>query len=271
MVPAASVFPRFNVQRPKRGGIPHACLLISVLIACMVVVAMGACSGGAAHKGPVYLMKRATTYYSNGDPLSVMARTYDESGNLLTRTNSFEKTKYSDGSKNTTTFGEYDAAGCNGTWASDTGDKGTVSWEYSGNLPTKTVNNETGEETTYEYYSDGRMKSQVSILGTRRTTAAWDYDKHTYDTETVGGEYPEESHWTWETDDKGNIVAYSCTTSSTYTEGKRETYNYKTQCDENGNIVTVWKDGALWATLEYDKIDNPNLMAWVSSNKPVFV
>lgn len=218
--------------------------------------------------GPVYRPVKITNYYSDGNVMSSMKYEYDEHGNPLKRTYILEKTEYIDGNTIIVTWDDYDSVGCNATCTDGNGLVSDVEWEIRGGRPVKELQRGDGTTSTYEYYPDGRVKNITTFQGNQRDTTTVDYEMHMMSQESLGGENPSDSVVTWNTDDNGFVKSY---TSKMTKDGETSTHTYKVQCDENGNVVTIWDDnGALYSKKEYVRIDNPSTKVWIDSQVPDF-
>jgi YD repeat-containing protein len=239
--------------------------LAIIALAAVSAFGLAACGGGGVAQGPIYLVAKSTTYYSDGSVLSESSYEYDEHGNLLKQV--YSSTSVYDHETDETMvleYGGYDENGYYDTTTSGSGDTSTWEWTIKDGHAVSSTDDQ-GNTTEYTYYDDGKLKSAVTLRGSERSTIEYDENGRILSIVTEGGDTSYMSTHEWQIDDDGNVEAYS--SASKFGDGDVSTFSYRTQCDENGNIIYVYDadDGDLWEVYEYIKIDNPSTYAWIRS------
>lgn len=253
--------------------------------AALCLTACGGGSGSAASSGssaaahePIYVIKHVTMYSYMMDENGTVTETweagswdyeYDDHGNKTqwTATNINPNTKESQ--TNTYVYSDYDENGYAGATVQPDGTSSTTEWTVEDGHAVKNASS-TGSTAEFTYYADGKLKSQHIVYNDGRDVIV-EYDENGRPSHQVieGGQYPQTIDYAWTLDDQGRAVSSKRTTTMTNTGEVHEnemTYEY----DENGNISTVYTNGAMSQELEYQKIDNPSTQAWISSWIPQF-
>lgn len=254
--------------------------------AALCLTACGGGSGSAVSSGsstaayePIYVIKHVTMYGNVIDGVTGTVTEhyeagswdyeYDEHGNRTqwTVTNINPNTNESQTSKYT--YSNHDENGYAGSSVMPDGTTSTTEWTIEDGHAVKSVSS-TGSTAEFTYYPDGKMKSQHIVYDDGRdVTVEYDENGRPAHQVIVGGDYPQTMDYVWTLDDQGRAVSVKRTSTMTNTGEAHEsesTYEY----DEDGNISTVYTNGAVSHEIEYQKIDNPSTQAWISSWIPQF-
>lgn len=267
-------------------------IAVAAAMAALVAVCLAACGGGSSSAGgsaasssasaasydPIYVVKHVTMYSSMLDESGKATETwesgswdfeYDEHGNRTQWTATSINPQTNESQTNKYTYSDFDENGYVGSYVTPDGTKITTEWTIEDGHAVKSVSSSV-QTIEYTYYADGKLKSQHIVRDEGQdVTVEFDENGRQAHQVTVGGDYPQTIDYEWTLDDQGRAVSKKATTTMTDT-GQVNEQEYTYELDENGNVSTVYMNGAVSQEIEYQKIDNPSTWAWISSWVPQF-
>ena len=269
------------MHRWKGEGMKKWSKVIGVLaVAAVAALCLAACGGGGGSAAssssaakaydPIYVVTNWKMYSNMGDGNPVLTgewvMEYDEHGNNTKQTITNINPTTNEKQESVSTWSDFDANGYPAKFVNAQGATSTTKWTVENGQAVSAGSDMSTSE--FAYYDDGKLKSQVIEYPDRKVTVEYDENGRQTSQVTEGGEHPSTTEMTWTLDDKGFVTGLSRT--STMANGEANTDNFTVECDENGNIVKVIRDGVLAYEFEYQKIDNPSTWAWVKSFNPRF-
>ena len=249
-----------------RQAVSFAVLLVTALALAITCVGCSNGDGGSTEIGSgdvteldaVYLPVKTTTYYSDGDKLSDYMVEYDEHGNVLGWKSVIYPYDSSDPDVSEKSFSssDYDEFGYLQKWDGPSGEMTySYKWEDGKVVEAKGSNDSVSK---YTYGEKGYIETDETTW--EGNTILVTYDEDGYIIGTKGPNLT--TTYTWTKDDKGHPTSITAINSATSAAEK-----YTMECDENGNIVTVFNaDGNLYKEYEYTLIENPSEHAWLEAH-----